>query len=130
MLPLIFVAPIAQYGLLSLLNPAVKRLAVVDPADRKAKGDYSFALAYAGVLADRPSETGRLRKAIEILDELRAAQPDQATYKADAAFVHEQLGHRLRDAGDAAGAATEYRLSLAAQSHLSAAEALAKLGEK
>ncbi len=106
------------------------RLAVVDPADRKAKGDYAFALAYAGVLADRPSETGRLRKAIEILDELRAAQPDQATYKADAAFVHEQLGHRLRDAGDAAGAATEYRLSLAAQSHLSAAEALAKLGEK
>lgn len=105
-----------------------EKLALADPVNRKAKADYAFALAYAGVLADPPPETGRLRKAILILNELRAAQPDQASYKADAAFAHEHLGNRLRDAGDWSGAAEQYKLSLAAQNHASVVEALARLG--
>ena len=104
-----------------------ERLTQLDPADRKGRGDYAFALTYAGVLADPPTETSRLRKAIGILTELRAAQPNVGTYKADAALAHEYLGHRLRDAGDLAGAANQYRLSLAAQKRPSAEAAFAKL---
>ncbi len=72
-----------------------EKLTLADPGDRKAKGDYAMALAYTAIIADPPSENGRLRQAIALLNELRAAQPNQVSYRKDAELASEYLARRL-----------------------------------
>ena len=92
-----------------------ERLAAADAGNIKARADLATGLVYAGAIGRNNAEAvARLRRAATILAELRKADPKQINYRVDDARAHEYIGHALREAGDLAGAISEYRLSLAA----------------
>jgi len=100
-----------------------RKIREADPADQRAKMDYSLALSrMAAVMPlERAAERVRvLREVTGIEAELAQATPSNLSNRTDLALNHNFLGDALTDAGDRRGAMAAYREGLRLAEELAA----------